>query len=963
MRMQRPWAVFVAVVSFIPAAYAPAADRPLPQDSRILTGTLDNRATWVYRRHDNPPGRMAVMMHVRTGSLNETDSQRGLAHFMEHMMFNGTEHFPPGSLIPYLESLGMKFGGDVNASTSFDRTVFMLFLPSADPDAIDKALMVMSDYAFRARLDEKEIDKERGVILEETRSRKSAEQRIRDALWPELYAGSRFPTRLPIGVPEVIEKAPRSEFVDYYRTWYRPENVTLVLVGDADPEPVIPRIRKWFAEYRPDRPPREPLRADVQPFRESRAFVVTDPEITTCRVQMLNVLPGRPPAVTVEQWRTQLVEDLAERILARRFDDRVKKGQARYRSASTDVGRLFKEALSVSGAATGEPADWTTMLEELIIEVRRAREYGFTDREMALVRRELLAACERAVRTESTRNARSVIQEIVSAIDEGVPVLSAQQELDLVSTLLPAVSTSEVSAAFRKLFAPGPFAYVVLLPQKEGVAVPSKDDVLAAARAALARKVEPPEDDKTPDDILTVLPAPGRIVESTVDDDLGITSAWLENGARIHHRFMDYKKDSVAVSISFAGGGIEETPENLGITSLAGLAFRNAATSRLDSGAVRDLMLGKNIRVSGGPGGDDAFVVSVSGSPKDLEAGLKLAYALITDGKIEETAFRNWKAIALREIERNQTDVSFKASEALSDLLSGGDPRRLAVNRENIEALSIPAAQAWLTRLCREAPVEVAVVGDIRWDEARPLIERYVGSLPKRSRSAEHLDRLRILHRPAGPLSRRVEVGTVTPAAVAYTGFAGCEGRCTEDRRALSMAATILTSRLIRRVREDLSLVYGISVESTVSWIYRDAGRFSAGAKCKPENADRVVEEVRKVFDEFAASGPTAEELARAQKQILNQLDTGMKEPSYWLDLLEHLDLRGRSLEDVRTVKAWYSGVTARQVQAAFRKYYTPARSFTVTAIPVAPQTAPAGERPQTPATKKAEPTGVPAGP
>ena len=227
---------------------------PLPEDPRVLHGKLDNGVHWMYRQHDNPPGKMALKVHVRTGSLNETDDQRGLAHFLEHMAFNGTEHFPPGKLVPYFESIGMQFGAHLNASTSFDQTIYMLFTPNTDIEQIDKALMVLSDYTFRDSLLDVEIDKERGIILEESRSGKNAFQRIRDKLWPDLFAGSRFATRLPIGDEGVIAKAPRKEFEEYYRRWYRPENITVTLVGDAPPDKIVPLIGKWFGEYKAPAP-------------------------------------------------------------------------------------------------------------------------------------------------------------------------------------------------------------------------------------------------------------------------------------------------------------------------------------------------------------------------------------------------------------------------------------------------------------------------------------------------------------------------------------------------------------------------------------------------------------------------------------------------------------------------------------------------------------------------------------
>lgn len=937
----RAWAFGLAavLVAVGPAVAAPAAaDRPLPVDPHVFSGRLANGVHWMYRHHNNPPGKMSVYMHVKTGSLNETDAQRGIAHFIEHLVFNGTENFPPGTLVPYFESIGMQFGKDLNANTSFERTAYTLTLPEASPEEVDRALKVLSDYAFRASLIDEEIDKERGVILEEMRSRKSASQRLRDELLPQLYPGSRFAQRLPIGTEDVITHVPPSEIEAYYRTWYRPENVTVILVGDADSKPLLPLVEKWFGQYKAPVPPSTPAGAEIKPFTEQRAIVLSDPEITTAQVQFVNILPGRPPTTTVAQWRAERVENIGVWLQARRFDALVKEGRVKFRGAATGVSGLMHEVTQVTATANGEPADWNTMLDELIREIHRAREYGFSEDELDLVRKQAVATAERAVRTEPTRSASSVIQEMFNSANDGEPVLSARQELDLLNELLPTITAAEVSRVYADRFAPGPYAYVLVLPDKEGVTKPSSDDLLAAAKAAWARKVEAPTTQAAAKDLLTALPKPGRIVDTHTDKELGITQARLSNGIPVHYRFMDYKKDSVLVRIALAGGAIEEKPDEIGVTSAAAIVLASPATSRLTSTAIRDLKIGKNIGVSGGPGDDDdVFSIGVGGSPKDLEFGLQLAYALMTDGKIESAVFDLWKQQTLRSIERNQSSVTYKAGEALGDMLSGGDPRRMPVKAEAIERISISQAQAWFERLCRTAPIEVTVVGDVPWDQVRPLIERYIGSLPARTRKTTDLDKLRTLARGAGPLARRIEVETVTPTAVAYAGFVSCDGQQRDDRRALTLAANILTSRLIKHVREDLSIVYSIGAANSSPWVYRDSGMFRAGAKCRPENADLVIEEVHNAFADFARNGPTAEEIDNARKQTLNQLDVLLREPSFWLSLLSDFDLRGRTLDECRDIPGKYSSITAEQVRAAFAKYYVPDRKFAIGAIPVPP--------------------------
>jgi zinc protease len=956
MRSRRTRLTATTLVLTLVACVAPGLAGPLPADARILTGRLNNGVTWMYRQHDNPPGKMALMIHVDAGSLNETDQQRGLAHFMEHMVFNGTENFPPGTLIPYFESIGMEFGADLNAFTSFDQTAYMLFLPDTQTERIDKALMVLSDYAFRSLLLDKEIDKERGVILAEARTGKSAEQRMRDKLWPELYEGSRFAQRLPIGDEQIVAHAPRSEFVDFYRTWYRPEKITVLLVGDAEPDGIIPLVEKWFGRYTPPVPAREPLGPEFQPFTKERALVVTDPEMSRCDVQMTNIRPGRPPTTTVEQWRVELVEEIGSWIIGRRFQEKVDKGEASYRTARASVRDFYQDAVVASANASGEPADWPRMLEELVLEVNRVCQYGFTEHELELAKKELRADAERAVRTESTRDARTFLFRMLSAVNDREPVLSAQQELDLYEDLLPTIRLAEVDAAFKEQFRPGTFAYVIEMPEKDGVVVAPREEVLAAAQAAWTRTVTPIQEESGPDQLLASLPAPGHVVESTTDEDLGITSAWLANGVRVHHRFMDYRKDTVMVSIALAGGGIEETAANAGVTTVASLAVSEPATSRLSSTDIREIMTGKNISVDAGAGGrggrrgrggrglrpgEDTLTISVQGSPKDLEAGLQLAHALLTDGKIEEAAFKNWKLRTLQQLERMRTMPQFRAMEALADLLSGGDPRRRFPTADDVNRQSVSEAQAWYDRLCRQAPIEVAVVGDIQLDQAMPLIERYIGSLPARSRSAQYLDGLRQLNRPTGPLVRQVEVETITPQGMALAGFVAAEGRNAHDRRALTLASQVLSTRLVKEIREDQGLVYSIRASYEPSWIYADSAQFSAGAPCDPANAPMVAEEIHSLFDDFARNGPTEEELANAKKQVANNLDTEMKEPGYWWRILQHHDLHGRDLAEERTEREAYESYTTAQVRDVFQKYYQPARQFSVTAVPTAVEVKP----------------------
>ena len=939
--MRRQWFAVIAVAGLFAGAAVVTA-KPLPSDPANLEGKLDNGLHWIFRKHDNPPGKMALIIYVDSGSLNEKDSQRGLAHFMEHMCFNGSEHYAPGELVKYWESIGMEFGADANASTGFDATMYMLFTPNTETDQIDKALMTLSDYVFGAKLLPEEIDKERNVVLEEWRRGRGAQQRVRDKMFEQVFAGTRFAKRLPIGLPEIIKHAKRDDFVDYYRTWYRPERMTLVLVGDTDPKPIIPLINKWFGTYKPEMPARPEQHAGFKKFGTLRTFVFTDPELAGCSVQLINVGDKSGPVTTTEQYRTQLVNDVGTWILNRRLEERVQKGEASYRNASATVGNFFNDAMVVFGGAQGEPADWNKMLDELIVEIDRACEHGFTQREFDLAKKEMTADAKHAVETEPTRSARGLMFSIVTTVGDGEPYMSAKQELDLITGMLGKLNVDEVTKAFRSNFKNDAYAVVVDLPEKQDIAIPSTDDVLAAARSAFARKPKPIEESQAPTSILAKAPQPGKILETTVDDDLDITSAWLDNGARVHYRFMDYKKDNVLVGITLAGGRIEETKGHFGVTeAVTACLSRQPATHRLSSTNVRDLMTGKNISVRIFPG-PDALYVMVSGAPEDLETGLQLVYGIMTDGKIEDSALDVWRKGRIEMLKRLQRFPEFKAAEALTDILTGGDPRlELAPTKQQIESMTQDAAQKWMQRICREAPIEVAIVGEIDKDRAMGLVAKYIGSLPKRDRSAARLDALRSLPRETGPYERRVDVDTITDKAMAIAGFISNEARNVYDTRAMELASKILTSRVIKEIRENRSLVYSIRARNAPSQAYRDAGRFMAQAPCNPVNADKVVEAAHDIFTGFAKSGPTDEELENAKKQIENNLDESMKEPRYWLSVLDDLTYRGKSLEDEKEERTAYRKYTTEDVTKVFRKYYTPQRVFRAVALPVKAKTDP----------------------
>jgi zinc protease len=480
--------VLLATVALLTRA---VSGEDLPRDARVVTGTLDNGVTWTYRKHANPRGRMALLLHVAAGSLNETDAQRGLAHFLQHLAFEGSESFPAGELTADLQSLGMTVGCNVNATTGFEQTTYAIYLPGTTTEQVDQALLALSDLAFRCLLPNEALDKVRPAILDERKTGTDAFRRVRDKLWPELFARSRLAERMIIGTEDVIRGATRSELLGFYRTWYRPERVTLFMVGDAEPGPFVALIQKRFGEYEPKLPARAARGAELEPFTRQRAFVVSDPEYPQCQVTMYSLRTGRPPTATVAQARAELVEEIGSRILFRRCHRRAHTDAVAFRSAVTGIARFLRQGRLVTAVARGEPEQWRKILEDLIVEITRARKHGFSREELDEVCKDYLETVERRTQTEAMQNARVILQTLSEAVAGGEPIMSPKQQAELVKRLLPTISLEQVNAAFAENFRPGAFAYVVTLPEKQGVKVPSREEVIAAARAALEKKTVP----------------------------------------------------------------------------------------------------------------------------------------------------------------------------------------------------------------------------------------------------------------------------------------------------------------------------------------------------------------------------------------------------------------------------------------------------------------------------------------
>ncbi len=935
------------VVATLALLAAPLAAEELPTSPAVKQGTLDNGVRWMWRPHDNPEGKLTLLLYIDVGSVHTALDQRGYPVFLEHLAFRGTENFTAMQMEAFFREHEIEFGPGKNANSGFLNTSFAVQLQEINEETVEQALKLLSDIAFRMTIEQEQVDRVRGTMLSRLYDGVSAQQRVRDAFFEEVFGDTYAGKRTPLGTEETVKQADATGLRDYYRKWFRPERVALVVAGDAELAPYQPLVERWFGQYRAETPAPEEPDLGLRPFAEHQAHVLTDPEYPQSNLAIYRVLGPRPPTTSVALAGTELLEQLGSWIMGRRFRERIKDGDTAFVSGFANAMRFLNVAGLATAGAAGPPDKWQAYAEDLMEELNRARQHGFLPEEYEAVKTEFLEARQKLVDEADQRTSAQLADQMVTALSSGEPYMSPRQELDLFQRLLAEITVDQVTQTFQDRFKLDALAFVLTMPEQPGIETPTAETLLAKAKPMLDMQVEPPAWVERPETLLAEEPTPGAIAEKTYDEELKVTSAWLSNGVRVHHRMMPSEQDLVLIAMSLAGGQIEETPKTAGQTAVASLILLQPATKRLRSADIRELMANKAVQATG-QSQDDALTLSLRARQGDLEAAFKLAHAVLAAGKLEERMFADWKQAALDQFEQMKDQPQYAAFGAFVDLLSGGDPRHLVMmTPEIIEQQSIARSQAWFEHLTGSAPLEVAVVGDVEWDALEPLLEKYVASLPERPRQAKQLDALRQVKRSAGPYERTVEARMAQPLDVVIYGFVGCHARDVADVRALNLASVILRNRLGAALGEKQQLVRDIGVRSLPAQAYENMGYFFAAAPTQqPGQGEQVLAEMKRIYSEFAESGPTAEELAAAKRQIANGLERQLEDPGFWLSTMQTMNLHDMSLDMLRDIVQSYQVISVDRVRDTFARYYTPSRTIAVVATPADQAEAPAAQAP-----------------
>ena len=948
---QRAWIVTIAVrvlgstalalaawPQAAPATIAPPVrlDEALSLDPAVRVGRLPDGITYYIRKNGRPEKRVSLRLAVKAGSVLEDEDQRGLAHFLEHMSFNGSEHFKPGELVAYLESIGARFGADANAYTSFDETVYMLDVPTDKPGLVDKGLLALGDFAARATLQDTEIEKERGVVLEEWRLGQGAGSRIQRQQLPVLFHGSRYAERLPIGLPEVIRGFKSDRLRDFHRTWYRPERMALVAVGDVDPDAVEAAIKSSFADI-PKSAGQEPLPVyEIPSHAETLVAVATDPEARGSSVSLVFKHP-RLVEKTVGDYRKDLVESLFHSMVNDRLSEVARRSDAPFLGASSSGGSLGRTVDTYALSARVADGGIEAGLRALVTEAERVRRHGFAAAELERARKTMLAAYERGFLERDKTESGSYAREYVSHFIDAEPSPGIETEYRLVQQLLPGISLAEVRDVTRTLVHEDNRVVLATAPHKEGLRAPTADELRAAVATAAAAPIGPWEDKLAGRELLESKPAAGRVTDTRTIDGLGVTVLTLSNGVSVWLKPTDFKNDQVLFSAYALGGASMADPADYFEATVSPAAASEAGYGGFGPDDLGKLLAGKLVSASPYVG-QYTHGISGASSPKDLETALQLAYLALTRPNDRPDSFEVLRKRLMSAVINQAQDPDSVFSEKVRELNTGSHYMARAMKPEDVTRLRRETARAFYRKAFANAgDFTFFFAGAFKVEDLTPLVARYLGALPSTGRKASsYVDRGLVF--PAAPQRARVEKGVEPKSQTALTFFADTGLQEMEMYQARA-ATSVLRSRLRDLLREELSGTYGASVGYSDLAPLRGYGTTSISFGSAPENVEKLQQAALAEVARLQKEGPSAEDVQKIQEIERRDLETSLKQNPYWLGSLQTVHMLGWDPLSIAHRDQRIALLTRDSLRAAFARYFPLDR---YTAVSLYPEKAPA---------------------
>jgi zinc protease len=889
---------------------------PLKLDPKVRTGKLDNGMTYYIRQHPKPGKRALLWLAVDAGSVLEDDDQRGLAHFVEHMAFNGTARFEKNTLIDFMERSGMDFGADVNAYTSFDETVYQLQVPTDDGKMVSTGFDILEDWAGAITFAPEEVDKERGVVIEEWRLGRGAGQRIFDKQWPVFLAGSKYADRKPIGDKEILETAPVETLQRFYRDWYRPDLMAVIVVGDIDPDAIEKEVKARFAKIEGPAKPRERINVPVDLREDTRVDIETDPEasMTQVSVAIKGPLTG---AETELDFRHDLVESVFHGMLRSRLDELRRKPDSPFVFAFSYTNRMGRSVDVFNLSAGTKPGQADAALRTLLLEVERVRRHGFLASELERERVNRLRGAERAVSEQDTVKGRVYARELVRHFLENQTMVSRPEALRLTSELLPTITLAEVNALAETWTARKD--RVVTASGSARDTMPSKDDLLAITRAVAKRDdIAPYEDTATGGELIATAPTAGTITKKETIDELGLSVWTLSNGAKVIVKPTEFKNDEVLFE-AFSPGGHSLAPDKTFVSAkYASSIVGEGGLAEYDPTALRKLLTGRVARVRAWI---DEYEEGLTGSasPQDLETMLQLAHLSFVAPRKDPEAFSAWQQQMRTFVKNRDANPRQVFNEKMTQEMTADHPRRRPMTVEEVDEADLDAAYTFYQQRFADAgDFTFVFVGNVDVVALEELAATYLASLPSTARKERWRDVG--VRPPSRAKSFTVHKGQ-DPKSFVMLNFQGTAKFSAEAEDDVRMLAEVMDIRLREVLREEMSGVYGAFSYGGIERRPKPRYRYAIGFGCSPDNAAALKSAVFDIATEIKKSGAADDYITKVREQRRRKLETDRKENRWWSRQLVDTYRYGTDPKELLELDEMVERVDSKRVQQAAKRY------------------------------------------
>lgn len=925
---------FTGIFSGIICSQTVNPEDVIPPDPGIRIGRLENGMTYYIRQNLKPEQRIELRLSINAGSICETDGQQGLAHFMEHMCFNGTKNFPSNRMVDMLEEMGVKFGAELNAYTSFDETIYMLKVPSDKEEWINRGFQVLEDWAHQVSLDENEIDKERGVIVEEWRLGLGAEDRMQSKYIPVLLKGSLYAERIPIGKVDIIKSFAYDTLRNFYNTWYRPDLMAVAVVGDIDPDVAEKKVREYFNRVPAAVNPKTRMEFAVPGNSEPLISVVTDKEATGYTAMIFFKHP-RSANGTFGEYRDQVLRSLYTGMLNNRFQEIAQKPESPFMYAGSGYGSFIGRSIETYQLmASAKENQIEKSIEVILAENERVHRFGFLASELERQKKDMLTMYETMAKEADKTESSSYADEYLRNYLENEPIPGIKKEFEIVSNYLPGITLEEINGLSKKLVSDDNIVVLVTAQEKEGVKVPSESQVLDIIKSVRGMKIDAYSENVSEAPLLARKPVPGKVVQRTENTIFGYTDLKLSNGVRVILKPTDFKNDEILFS-SYSPGGTSLYPDD-------DIMSATVAPAIVSQGGLGDFdFIGLQKKLSGNTAKVTPYInnlhegITGSCSPKDLETLLQLNYMYFTGVRRDETAFNAYVSRIRNIIKPMRSNPLVIFQDTLTKIVSSFSKRVIAVPTDDqIDRISLDRIMAiFRDRFADAGDFTYFMIGNFKADSVIPLLETYLGGLPSKGRKEEWRDVEPEF--PNGKVIADVPKNSEPQSRVAMIWNG--DFRWKENNRiGFEMLMNILSIKLRESMREDQGGVYGMSFSGSPTRYPTPEYSITSMWGCNPDNTEKLSQTVLDEMNRIRKEGPAVEDLNKVKETFIRERETRIKENSFWLSALQNLFLNGDRLMTLDEYRAFVNSFTVKDIKKIADKYLDTEHYVKVTLTPAA---------------------------